>query len=244
MQDNGTDLVIVDGTVNAFAVSLATNVMIPYPDPNFLGADRVDYLDTFLVFNQPGTRNFYCTLSNVLTIDPTYIAAKTSYPDNIQVHMVNHRELWLLGSQKSTELWYDAGGTQFPFQIEPGVYIEQGCVAKASVARHDVEIFWLGINADGKATVFLGKDYKAQPISTYAIAQKLSDYTTISDAIGMVYQQQDHIFYVLTFPSANATWVYDRRENLWHERMWLDSNGGENRIRPNFLIAAYGKILS
>lgn len=244
MQDNGNELVIVDGTLNAFTVNLGTNLMIPYPDPNFLGADRVDYIDTFLVFNQPDTRNFYSTLSNVTTIDPTYVASKTSYPDNIQTLIVNHRELWLLGSQKSTELWYDAGGTQFPFQIEPGVYVEQGCVSKASVARHDVEIFWLGINKDGKATVFMGKDYKAVPISTYAIAQKLSSYATISDAIGMIYQQLDHVFYVLVFPSANRTWVFDRTENLWHERMWLDSNGQENRIRPNFLIAAYGKILA
>src|SRR5882724_12475905 len=32
MQDNGTDLVIVDGSTSAFAISLATNLMIPYPD--------------------------------------------------------------------------------------------------------------------------------------------------------------------------------------------------------------------
>lgn len=327
MQDNGTDLIIVDGTTSAFSVNLVSNVMIPYLAasvdgatvaaggaggtngavqltvvggttaegdvatldgtiaggaltaigdvsnggtyavlPNnpvavtggglisatvnltfttgFLGADRVDYLDTFMLFNQPNTRNFYSTLSDVITIDPTFIASKTSYPDNLQTLMVVHRELWLLGSQKSTELWYDAGGTQFPFQIEPGVYIEQGCVAKASVARHDVEIYWLGINADGKATVFLGGNYKATPISTFAIADEISKYAVISDAIGMVYQQLDHVFYVLTFPSANKTWVFDRRQMLWHERVWSDANGGENRIRPNFLIAAYGMILA
>lgn len=244
MQDNGTDLVIVDGTTSGFVVNLITNVMAAYPDVNFLGADRVDYIDTFLVFNQPGTRNFYSTLSNVLTIDPTYIAAKTSYPDNIQTLIVNHREIWLLGTQKSSEIWYDAGGTQFPFQIEPGVYIEQGCIAKYSVARHDVEIFWLGISAEGKAMVFIGKDYKAQRISTYAIADEISSYDIISDAIGMVYQQLDHIFYVLTFPTANKTWVFDRSESVWHERTYVDTEGAENRIRPNFLIGAYGKILA
>jgi hypothetical protein len=210
----------------------------------FLGADRVDYLDTFLLFNEPNTRNFYSSLSNVLTLDPTFIASKTSYPDNIQTLMVIHRELWLLGAQKSTELWYDAGGTQFPFQIEPGVYIEQGCVAKASVARHDLALFWLGINADGKAMVFRGANYLATRISTFAIADEISKYSVISDAIGMVYQQLDHIFYVLTFPTANKTWVWDDSQGLWHERVWIDSNGQENRIRPNFLIAAYGMIIA
>lgn len=326
MQDNGTDMAIVDGSTSGWVVNLTTNAMTPYPGisvssatvaaggaggangavvltlvggtgptpaqlngtisggaltaiqsvanggaysvlaagvysvtggglagatvnvvPNanaFLGADKVDYIDTFLVFNQPGTRNFYSSLSNTTRLDPTYVASKTSYPDNLQTLIVCHRELWLLGSQKSTELWYDAGGTQFPFQIEPGVYIEQGCIAKYSVARHDVEIFWLSVNADGKATVFMGKDYKAVPISTYAIADQLSKYPTISDAVGMVYQQMDHVFYVLTFPTANATWVYDRTENLWHERAWIDANGVKNRIRPGFLCQAYGKILA
>lgn len=244
MQDNGIDLVIVDGSVFAFSINLISNLMIAYPDANYIGADRVDYIDTFMLFNEPDSRTFYSTLSNSLSIDPTYFAQKTSYPDNIQTLVVVHREIWLLGAQKSTEIWYDAGGTQFPFQIEPGVYIEQGCVAKYSVARHDVEVFWLGINADGKATVFLGKDYKAQKISTFAIADKISKYATISDAIGMIYQQLDHVFYVLTFPSANVTWVYDRTQDLWHQRTWTDSDGGENRIRPNFLIAAYGKIIA
>src|SRR6202045_82903 len=327
MQDNGTDLIIVDGTTSAFSVNLISNVMIPYlagsvdgatvaaggsggtngavaltvvggvtadgdiatldgtisggaltaigdvsnggtyssfpANPaavtggglvgatvnlstivGFLGADRADYIDTFIIFNQPNTRNFYSTNSNSISIDPLFIASKTSYPDNIQCLMVVHREIWLLGAQKSTELWYDAGGTQFPFQIEPGVYIEQGCVAKGSVARHDVEIYWLGVNKDGKATVFLGANYVANPISTFAIADEIGKYAVISDAIGMVYQQLDHVFYVLTFPTTNKTWVYDRTQKLWHERVWTDSNGQENRIRPNFLIAAYGMILA
>lgn len=327
MQDNGTDLIIVDGTTSGFSVNLISNVMIPYlagsvdnatvaaggsggtngavsltvvggvtadgdvatldgtisggaltaiqdvsnggtyssfpANPaavtgggltgatinlstivGFLGADRVDYIDTFMLFNQPNTRNFFSTNSNSISIDPLFIASKTSYPDNLQCLMVVHREIWLLGSQKSTELWYDAGGTQFPFQIEPGVYIEQGCIAKASVARHDVEIYWLGINKDGKATVFLGANYVANPISTFAIADEISKYARIDDAIGMVYQQLDHVFYVLVFPTANRTWVFDRTEKLWHERVWTDSNGQENRIRPNFLIAAYGMILA
>lgn len=327
MQDNGTDLIIVDGTTSGFSVNLISNVMIPYlagsvdnatvaaggsggtngavsltvvggvtadgdvatldgtisggaltaiqdvsnggtyssfpANPaavtgggligatinlstivGFLGADRVDYIDTFMLFNQPNTRNFFSTNSNSISIDPLFIASKTSYPDNLQCLMVVHREIWLLGSQKSTELWYDAGGTQFPFQIEPGVYIEQGCIAKASVARHDVEIYWLGVNKDGKATVFLGANYVANPISTFAIADEISKYARIDDAIGMVYQQLDHVFYVLVFPTANRTWVFDRTEKLWHERVWTDSNGQENRIRPNFLIAAYGMILA
>ena len=172
--------------------------------------------------------------------DPLYIAAKTGFPDNLATLIVMHREIWLLGTQRTSEVWYDAGQTNFPFAIVPGVFIEQACTAKYSVAKHDLMVFWLSVDAEGQATVFKGSAYAAKRISTPAIAAIFSTYGTISDAIGMTYKQQDHVFYVLTFPSANATWVFDASEDLWHERTWTDSDGGENRIRANCMAFAYG----
>ena len=240
MQDNGIDLVIVDGTTGGKIVNLSTLVMTNYSDPNFLGADYVGYLDTFLVFNQPGTRNFYNTLSNSTTIDPLDIAAKTGYPDNIASLIVMHLDIWLLGSQKSTEIWNNVGGL-FPFARQPGIFIEHGCVAKYSVAKHDLIIFWLGLDADGTSTVFMGSNYQAKKISTPAIAAEFGKYSVVSDAIGFVYKQIDHIFYFLTFPTANKTWVFDLSEGLWHERSWLDVNGVENRHRAMAGAVCYNR---
>src|SRR3954467_8193002 len=57
MVDNGLDLVIVDGTANGWTVGLAGNTFAAISDPSgmFTGADRVDYLDTYLLFNKPHT---------------------------------------------------------------------------------------------------------------------------------------------------------------------------------------------
>jgi hypothetical protein len=46
------------------------------------------------------------------------------------------------------------------------------------------------------------------------------------------YQQEGHKFYVLTFPTANATWVYDTITGAWHERAGL-TNGVFTRHRSN-----------
>jgi hypothetical protein len=46
----------------------------------------------------------------------------------------------------------------------------------------------------------------------------IQSYGNITDAIGYTYQQDGHPFYVLIFPSAEATWVYDVSTQLWHER--------------------------
>lgn len=55
--DNGIVCVMVDG-VNGYVVDLATNTLGIITDPNFYGADYVALLDTFFIFNNPGTNQF------------------------------------------------------------------------------------------------------------------------------------------------------------------------------------------
>jgi len=243
MADNGNTIVVVDGTTSGYFINMLTNVMVQIADANFLGASRADYLDTFLLFNQPGTKNFYSTLSNVTTFDPLYKAAKTGYPDDLISLIVVHREIWLLG-RLTSEIWFNAGNPTFPFSIVQGVFLQFGCIAPYSVVRHGLEIFWLHQDKDGKALVMMGVSYQAKTISTYAVEQAIQTYAKIDDAIGMTYQIQGHVFYVLTFPSADKTWVFDKEEALWHELAWIDNNGIEHRHRANCMAFAYGKNLA
>jgi hypothetical protein len=181
---------------------------------------------------------------NPPAFDPTYVAAKVGYPDLLSTLAVVHREIWLFGAFESTEVWYDAGNAGFPFTIMPGVFIQHGCIAPYSVATHDLNVFWLSIDQAGQGTVFEGVGYSARRISTYAIEKIISNWVkagaTLSDAVGAIYKQEDHVFYVLSSASANATIVYDVTENLWHERAWTDNNGILNRIRANCMAFAYG----
>ena len=62
--DNGLACVLVDGT-NGYAIDLVTNSIGQITDPNFYGADYAALLDTFFIFNRPGTSQFYITGSNV-----------------------------------------------------------------------------------------------------------------------------------------------------------------------------------
>jgi hypothetical protein len=45
--------------------------------------------------------------------------------------------------------------------------------------------------------------------------------------VAYTYQQEGHAFYVLNFPSASKTWVYDVSVQAWHER----ASGDENQFR-------------
>jgi hypothetical protein len=61
----------------------------------------------------------------------------------------------------------------------------------------------------------------------------------------MTYQQLGHVFYVLTFPTAGKTWVYDASTNMWYERAWRNpATNALSQWRPSFLTLFNGKIVA
>lgn len=135
-------------------------------------------------------------------------------------------ELWLFG-QRTISVWYDTGGTSldpFPFQQVPGAFIQHGLWAQFSVAAIGGTLYWLGGDDRGIGVVYRADGYIPKRVSTHAVEYAINGYTlsglTISDAIAYCYQENGHDFYVLNFPTANVTWVYDITENLWHRRAY------------------------
>lgn len=239
MADNGLSAVLVDGTTAGYKINLTSRNFEQINDADFYGGDRVDILDNFFILNRPGTNQFYISEALTVQFDPLDIAAKSGYPDDIVSLIVMHREIWLLGTL-TTEIWYNSGAAAFPFERMPGAFIQHGCIAKHSVAQQDLSIYWLGQDPQGNRIVFRGNSYAALRISTHAIEAEFAQYAVVEDAIGYTYQQEGHAFYVLTFPAANKTWVFDQATELWHERAWLDSNGNLDRHRSNCCANAYG----
>lgn len=240
MGDNGTTMVIVDGTSAGYTVDLATHAFATISDPDFYGSNFCEFVDTYLIFNKPGTNIFYTSDSNDTTFDALFFAAKTGYADLISGIAVQQRQLWLIGNLATTEIWFNAGGSNFPFQIMPGPFVEHGAVATYSIAKQGGAVFWLSQDLAGTYIASQGSGYTSKPISTPAIEYEWSTYSTISDAIGFCYEQQGHPFYWLKFPTAGKDWVYDTETQLWHERFWLDSAGNEAGHRANCAAFAYG----
>ena len=230
MQDNGLEMLVVDGTAHGWKVTLASDAFAQITETAFYGADRVDLLDTFFVLNKPNTPQFYSSDSLAATFDPLWFANAESYSDLLVTLAVAKREIWLLG-ERTTEVWFNSGAADFPFQRVQSVLIEQGCRAKYSVATHDDRVYWLARDRAGQGVVLQGANYESKRISTYAIERELARYERIDDAEGYVYSLAGHAFYVLSFPHADTTWVYDITTGQWHEWLWIDNNGVEHRHR-------------
>ena len=229
--DNGTQIFFACNGPS-YIFNEATHTFKQITDPDFPGAVTVAYLDGYFVFNEPNSQRVWVTsLLDGTSIDPLDFASAEGSPDGLVAINVDHREAWLFGSD-SVEVWYDAGLADFPLTRIQGAFNEIGCVAAFSVAKLDNSLFWLGTDARGQGIVYKANGYTGQRVSTHAIEYAIAQYGNISDAIAYTYQQEGHGFYVLTFPSANATWVYDAATQAWHERAGL-VNGQFTRHRSN-----------
>lgn len=240
IDDNGIQAVVVTGP-NGYVIDLNTNAVTQISDPAFYGADNVDFLNTYAIFNRPQTNQFYVSGSNEITFDALDFASAESNYEPIVNFIVNHDEL-VLFKQTVTEIWRTSGGLDFPFVRDRNAAIEQGCAARDSVASLDNSVFWLGKDTQGGGIVYRLNGYTPQRVSTEAIEYAISQYATISDAVAYTYQQEGHSFYVITFPTGNATWVYDVSTQLWHQRAYLNlANGQLTRHRSNSHMYFNGK---
>ncbi len=229
--DNGTQLFFACNGPS-YIYNEATNAFGQIVDVDFPGAVTVQYLDGYFVFNEPNSQRLWVTsLLDGTSIDPLDFASAEGSPDGVVAIAVDHRELWVFGTD-TIEVWYDAALPDFPFARIQGAFSEIGLAAPYSVAKLDNALFWLGADARGFGIVYRNQGYSGTRLSTHAVEFAIQGYGDISDAIAYTYQQEGHAFYVLNFPSAGATWVYDVATGAWHERAGF-SLGNFTRHRSN-----------
>ena len=239
--DNGIQLFIACGA-EGFIYNESTDVFAKITDPDFPGATTVAYLDGYFVFNEPNSQRIWVSqLLDGTSVEPLDFASAEGSPDGVVGIITDHRELWVFGTD-TTEVWYDSGATDFPLQPIQGAFNEVGCAAAFSIAKMDNRIFWLGTDPRGKGIVYAAQGYKGQRVSTHAVEWQIQQYANINDAVAYTYQQDGHSFYVLNFPSANTTWVYDAATQMWHERAGFEY-GAFTRHRSNCMCNFQGNIV-
>lgn len=242
MQDNGTDILIVDGTNNGYTVNIKSRAFAQFTDPNFMGSVRLDFLDTFILMNVPGTNQWYVTPPLALSpIDPLAIGIKTAWSDNISVVIAVQREAYVLGPEKG-EVWYNAGAIPFSFQLLPGTIIEWGIQAPYSACKLDAYAYWLAAAPEGGyMAVKAGAQNVAQRVSNHGVEYEWKKYERVDDCIGSTYQMQGHHFIRFSFPTADKCWVFDAITEQWFEDLSIDQNGDFHRSRNTFCAFCYQK---
>lgn len=238
--DAGHQLWIVSGG-SGYVFDLITNT---FSGPLRTDAGMGAFLDGYFLSLDTNLAKLYLSaLEDGLTWDETDVAQRNTTPDRWVSMIVSHREIWLFGKQR-IDIWGNSGAALFPFEPVSGAFVEQGIAAPSSAALIDNTVMWLGENEQGSAMVWRASGYTPARVSHHALEYAMQGYATVADAVAFTYQDQGHAFYVLTFPTADATWVYDCATNLWHERgHWNASTGRYERWMPRFHAYAFGKHL-
>lgn len=240
----GNQALIASGS-NAYNLNLATNVLSAAVLTG--EATQIGMLDGYgLAMNSVTGKLRLSNLNDFLTWDPTQFALRSAAPDNWQALLVNAPDVWLIGEQ-SGDVWYDAGTFPFPLAPRNGASFKYGIAATFSLAAAGNSVLWLSKSDAGAGIVVRARGYVPQPVSSDALETAIAGYartSRITDAEAVVTQWEGHTFYILRFPSANATWAYDLDQNIWTELgKWNAVRGDYDVWAPRVTCYAFGKHL-
>lgn len=222
--DGGDELFVTSGN-EGYVLDMLTNTLTNPVSDVTMG----DHLDGFFVALDATTSTL--KISDSLdgnTWDPLQFVQRSDASDPWKAMISQGGEIWTIGS-KTGGVFYNAGTAPFPFQLRTEAFFERGIIAPFSLALFDNSIAWLGSSQQGFGIVYRAQGYQPVRISNHAIEQAIDGYAVQSDAVGWSYEDRGHTFYVLDFPTAQRTWVYDASTQMWHERAKWDASLGQYR---------------
>lgn len=231
---NGHQVLLCDSLGNGYVfdstagtVTQLTNATNGWPNG---GVGTISWQDGYGLLTQNGTGVLWWTNAyDFTTINGLNFATAEGNPDNLVSCISDAVRVYLSGT-RTTEVWYDQGLLNEAFARLPGAIYFQGSVAKYSAAIIDSSVVWLGCDKNGRAQVLQARGTSAPlAISTATIEYWFNQYSTVADAYAFTYQDQGHLFYILTFPTAGVTWAWDATTQQWHQR---STNGLTNSWLP------------
>jgi hypothetical protein len=222
------------GLISADHFLVDTGLAIEQPTYSASGEEVLGrmgtYIDGYAIIMIPDTNYFQISSPVSFSIwDELDRALKSGAPDRLLAVLADREQLWLFGYETS-ELWRNTGQGLggFAFERDPVGTIQQGICAPWSAVNLNDGPAWIGEDVRGRGVAWKAQGYQPVRISTHAVEQVWNSYPIMSDAEAYVYQEAGHQFWVIHFPTGNATWVYDSTTNLWHERSFGPS-GRQNQ---------------
>jgi len=203
-------------------------------------ATRGTFLDTYFIVQVPNSKTFaFSRQWDGKYWNPLEQSVKEGYPDNIAAIYSDHEELYLFGTHWSIEVWRNQGVAEAAggFVRDPGAFVHAGCVAPWSIASVAGGLHFLGGDTRGRLVAYRLQGFQPVRISTHALEQLWSNYTTVWDAYGYAYSENGHEFWVLSFQSSDATFVYDATDQQWHDRAtWDGTNWHKIKARCHTFV--------
>jgi hypothetical protein len=243
MAYNDTQVIVVDEN-KGYGYTVSNTSSFAEISPFQGGASQVAFTQLRMVTIEPGTDRWWVSnQDDVFTWNPLAGARAESLPDPLVALASVGQALYLFGSN-GYEVWTTTPNFNFPFARTNFVGQNIGCAAKSSVSVFGNSVYFLGGNAEGRGIVYVLSGYQPVRISDNRIEEIIQGLPSFDDAVGFTYQEQGHVFYVLSFGIGDKTLVYDVTTKIWAQREYRNPVSGVESRRPEIVQCVFnGKML-
>lgn len=236
--------------------SLITVPSDPQNGP-LLGASYATFQDGYGIVIVPNSNKFQISGTDVTPLgdltqwDAANVDVLTGQSDYLQACISWREYLYIFGKRRS-QVYYDAGSAGiggFPFQSYNETFIETGLAAVGSLCSLGDSLIWIGEDERGQRACWRTATFQPVRTSTFAIEEAWASYPTVADAVSFSFTWKGHLMYQITFPQANATWLYDATasqllgKHIWSERQYTNSQNVQIARPELFHCYCYGKHL-
>lgn len=237
--DAGEQLFFVSANT-AYCYDFERNILAPVVQ----GASSAGFIDSYFVVLDASESALKVSESfDGFTWDPTQAYQRSRAGDKWLAMAVTSNNIWLIGTQTG-EVWVGTGDTENRFAPYSPVFIEVGVIAADTMIRVSGDtMMWVAQDKDGAGYVVQTNGYAPQKVSTAAVDQSIQNLSVLADGYAFSYQQEGHTFYVVTFPAAETTWVFDLATREWHRRGYWDPNAMQFlAYRPQCHAFVFGAV--
>lgn len=155
-------------------------------------------------------------------------------PDNTSALIANGSRLYTFGD-RSYQMFQYTSDVNAPFNSPDTAAYPIGLKAVNSLCQLGSTVVWLGSSDIGNNGIYvLQGGTTATRVSTPEIEREISKFETVKDATAQIWQDNQHVFYCISFPSANVTYCYDLSEQSWSNRCSLNNKNEKVVWRYNF----------
>jgi hypothetical protein len=243
MAEGLTQLALCDG-VNLYSLTYSTNTFAKVSDADLpASVGYVSNIDGYFVVNENITGRFYISGNNdTTTWEALDYATAESEPDYLTAPVKAVGQLWLFG-EKTTEIWTNTGASSFPFARIAGAIMQTGILAKHTAKEIDNTVIWVGKDEFGYGIVYRANGFSPKRISTATIEKRIQTCSAPSDLYAWAYQDEGHVFYIISGGGLETSLSYDLTTDQWHERALLNDNGDYETHLATCHVIAFNRHL-
>lgn len=243
MAESFTQLAVCDGD-KLYYLTYDTSAFAQVSDPDLpASVGFVTNIDGYFIVNENESGRFYISaLNDVSSWDALDFATAESNPDILIAPINAIGQLWLMG-EVTTEIWTNSGAAAFPFSRVGNVVMQAGVSAKHTALEIDNSLMFVGRDKFGSGIVYRANGFTPQRISTTPIEKLLQAAPSPGDMYAWAYQEEGHLFYVISGGGLETSLAFDLTTQQWHERAWLNTDGEFEQHLGATCVFAFDKQL-